>query len=299
MNWLTPAITTSPGTSRRTSLRSRSGSTRWPGGLRSAHAAACDAVSDAVAAGYLGDVVSYGRTLARLAVRAARPAPANVLAMARTSDVRRRLDALNRRVFRTPLPWRLVMPALLVGGVLLVLIGGIGFTRAEQAADPAGQAADHPRQQSSGKMTLRAVAAATNQPVEGVSIEYHSRFDGKYQEGKVATGKDGLATIDYPPNSRIESFWIIARKARLVPVAIVWTDQSHPVELPTLKELRFDPGTTIGGIVQDEAGHPIAGAGSTSWVLRPRPSPRTMASRWRPPRPTPRADGDWTSRPAT
>ena len=71
--------------------------------MRSAHAAACDAVSDSVAAGYLGDVVSYGRTLARLAVRAARPAPANVLAMARTSDVRRRLDALNRRVFRTPL----------------------------------------------------------------------------------------------------------------------------------------------------------------------------------------------------
>ena len=152
------------------------------------------------------------------------------------------------------------MPALLVGGVLLVLIGGFGFTRAEQAAAPAGQAADPPRQQSSGKMTLRAVAAATNQPVEGVSIEYYSRFDGKYKEGTVATGKDGLATIDYPPNSRIESFQIIARKARLVPIDIVWTNQSHPVALPTLKELRFDPGTTIGGIVRDEAGHPIAGA---------------------------------------
>ncbi len=39
--------------------------------LRSAHAAACDAVSDAVAADFLGDVASYGRALARLAVAAA------------------------------------------------------------------------------------------------------------------------------------------------------------------------------------------------------------------------------------
>ena len=101
--------------------------------IRAAHAAACDAVCDAVAADLLGDVASYGRTLARLAVRAAWPAPAHGLAMARTSDVRRRLDALNRRVFRTPLSWRRVMPAIFVGSVLLVLIGGFGFTRAEQA----------------------------------------------------------------------------------------------------------------------------------------------------------------------
>ena len=102
--------------------------------IRAAHAAACDAVCDAVAADLLGDVASYGRTLARLAVRAAWPSPAHGLAMARTSDVRRRLDALNRNVFRTPLSWRRAMPAFFVGSVLLVLIGGFGFTRAEQAA---------------------------------------------------------------------------------------------------------------------------------------------------------------------
>ncbi len=83
--------------------------------IRAAHAAACDAVCDAVAADLLGDVASYGRTLARLAVRAAGPAPAHGLAMARTSDVRRRLDALNRKVFRTPLSWRRIMPASSLG----------------------------------------------------------------------------------------------------------------------------------------------------------------------------------------
>ena len=43
--------------------------------IRAAHAAACDSVCDAVAADLLGDVASYGRTLARLAVRAAWPPP--------------------------------------------------------------------------------------------------------------------------------------------------------------------------------------------------------------------------------
>ena len=45
-----------------------------------------------------------------------------------------------------------------------------------------------------------------------------------------------------------------------MPIHILWDDERHPINLPTIKELRFEPGTTIGGIVQDEAGHPIEGA---------------------------------------
>jgi beta-lactamase regulating signal transducer with metallopeptidase domain/thiol-disulfide isomerase/thioredoxin len=221
--------------------------------IRAAHAAACDAVSDAVAADYLGDVVSYGRTLARLALGAARPAPAHVLAMARTSDVLRRLEDLNRRIFRNPLGWSRVAPAILVGGGLSVLIAGFGFTHA-------GQATKSPDQQTPGKLTLRAVEAATDQPIEGVSITHWGHPGGPNQKRTVATGKDGRATIDYPPNARIEYFEITARKPGLVPICIRWDDRRHPLELPPSKELRFEPGTTIGGIVKDQAGRPIAGA---------------------------------------
>ncbi len=144
--------------------------------IRSAHAAACDAVSDAVAADYLGDVASYGRTLARLAVGASSPAPAHVLAMARTSEVWRRLDALNRHVFRTPLSWRLIMPALFVGALILVLIGGFGVTRAAQdAAKPAGKSdepakaapapkANQPAGWSSGPSRRRPASRSTASP---------------------------------------------------------------------------------------------------------------------------------------
>ena len=53
---------------------------------------------------------------------------------------------------------------------------------------------------------------------------------------------------------------ITACKPKRVPIHILWDDKRHPLDLPTTKELRFEPGTTIGGIVKDEAGHPIEGA---------------------------------------
>ena len=145
------------------------------------------------------------------------------------------------------------MPALLVGGALLVLIGGLGFARTEPVNDP-------PAPQTSGKLTLRAVAAATDRPIEGVSIEYRGRFDGKDRKRTAATGKDGLATIEYPAGIPIESFEITARKAGFAPICFVWHNERHPVAMPISKNLHFEPGATIGGIVQDEAGHPIAGA---------------------------------------
>ena len=231
--------------------------------IRAVHATACDAVCDAVAADLLGDVPSYGRTLARLAVQAAWPSSAHGLAMARTSDVRRRLDALNRQVFRASLSWRRVMPALFVGSVLLVLIGGFEITRAEQGAltSKANDAAKPVDQMTAGKMKLRAVLADTNEPIEGVSIAYRrNRPDGTNEKGTVTTDKDGMATIDYPPSFKTGYFEITASKPTLAPLYLLWDDKRHPLELPSSKELRFEPGTLIGGIVQDESGHPIDGA---------------------------------------
>ncbi len=140
--------------------------------IRAAHATACDAVCDAVAVDVFGDVVSYGRVLARLALKAARQSPVHGLAMARSSDVRRRIEALNRMVFATRLSWRRVMPAVVVGSVLLLVIGGFGFTResapaphddrATAASTSQGDDLGKPVDPTSpGKLTIRTVAAET------------------------------------------------------------------------------------------------------------------------------------------
>ena len=231
--------------------------------VRPAHAAACDAVSDAVAADLVGDVACYGRTLARMAIWAAWPARAHGLAMARTSHIRRRLDQLNRMVFRSALSWRSLSLALFMVTMLLIFIGGFGFTRAEQAASApkAGSAAEPADQKPAGRITLRAVAAETGLPIEGVSISYlQIRADGKKEKGSVTADKDGLATIEYPSDSSTGYFEITARMPNFVPVCLRWDDKRHPLVLPVTKELRFEQGTTIGGIVNDEAGHPIEGA---------------------------------------
>jgi len=116
------------------------------------------------------DVVSYGRVLARLALRAARPSPVHGLAMARSSDVRRRIEALSRMVLPTRLSWRRVMPAVGFGSVLDLVIGGLGFTRESAPAphDDRATAASTPQaddpgkpvdQTSPRKLTVRTVAA--------------------------------------------------------------------------------------------------------------------------------------------
>ena len=87
------------------------------------------------------------------------------------------------------------------------------------------------------------------------------RFDEKLQKATVTTGEDGTAAIEWPAGRDGPYVWgSPPRMPKLVPIHILWDDQRHPLELPAMKELRFEPGTTIGGIVQDEAGHPIEGA---------------------------------------
>jgi len=113
---------------------------------------------------------------------------------------------------------------------------------------------------AAGKLSLRAVTAATNEPIEGVSISYRADIDDKFQQANVTTGEDGTATIEWAPGATVHLLWFTASKPNLESIHIRWDDERHPVKLPTEKELRFEPGVTIGGIVQDKAGQPIEGA---------------------------------------
>ena len=65
--------------------------------------------------------------------------------------------------------------------------------------------------------------------------------------------------IEWAP-VRSSTLWAHRPRAQACADRHSWDDQRHPINLPATKELRFEPGTTIGGIVQDEAGHPIEGA---------------------------------------
>ncbi len=128
--------------------------------IRAAHAGACEAVCDAVAADLLNDVPRYSRTLARLALQIAPAPPSAGLAMARVSHVRSRILALNRRLFRTPLRRCHVVPALCLGAVLLGAIGSVGFAGPEKIASPSAALAtneEQPQPQPAKKLHGRVV----------------------------------------------------------------------------------------------------------------------------------------------
>ena len=247
--------------------------------MRAAHLAACDAVCDAVAADLVGDVDSYGRTLARLALQVAGPAPVPGLAMARTPDVFLRVEALQRKLFRSALPWRLIVPALLALGAVVILIGGFGIMRADQtparkATEPnpgvANAAPDKNATQPAlrHRLSLRVLGAKTDEPLDGVSVSCEIRAEGEEDRKKtVTTGKDGTASIECPPGVAIQFLDLNVKKLGYVKLFLYWDNRNHAISLPKSQEARLELGVPISGLVQDEAGKPIAHAAVTAMTM--------------------------------
>lgn len=102
--------------------------------MHGAHASACEQVSDALTADFLGDAKAYSRTLARVALEMAGPASCGVggIPMARVADITRRLAMLRRRVFSAPLPGTRVAASVLVGLLAIALTSTLRLTHAER-----------------------------------------------------------------------------------------------------------------------------------------------------------------------
>ncbi len=116
----------------------------WPHPLvwriRIAHADACDAVADAVAAAFVGDVNRYTRTLASLTLRLTTPEVTMGLSMARKSCALRRIEAIRRHVFRAGLSPGRATSAVAVAALGTVLLGGLGLERSSAKPAPAVEA---------------------------------------------------------------------------------------------------------------------------------------------------------------
>jgi beta-lactamase regulating signal transducer with metallopeptidase domain len=85
-----------------------------------AHAASCEDVGDAVSATYVGDARFYSRVLARVALELLSRPATTAVAMARTAEISRRLDALERTVPHRPVRrWVLIATAFVCLAVVL------------------------------------------------------------------------------------------------------------------------------------------------------------------------------------
>ncbi|MEX0678409.1 MAG: M56 family metallopeptidase, partial [Pirellulales bacterium] len=205
--------------------------------MRSAHAAACDAVCDAIAANHVGDVAAYGRTLARLAIRVMTPNAATGMAMAQASSVRRRIESLKRRVFPFGISRGPAVCAVFFGLSLFLLLGVFALARAQ--ADPPGD--PPPKQTAQADANKNGPAPAdgdksdpdfsglivhvsdeAGQPVAGAELRFRGRINRVPLDRRLTTDEDGVVKFAVAAGARFDYLRMQCEKPGLVPVYYNW-----------------------------------------------------------------------------
>ncbi len=101
------------------------------------------------------------------------------------------------------------------------------------------------------------------------------RGEGEPRKETVTTGKDGTTAIEWPAGITIHSLRLNVKKPRYVAMEFYWSDVRHAISLPESQLVRLELGVPIRGVVQDEAGKPIAGADVTAWTSVEMEQPRS------------------------
>ena len=202
--------------------------------LQKAHNAACEEVSDGVAADYIGDPERYANTLARVALEVTgRAAPAVVIPMARSSSVIDRLMSLKRKQWTRPLAQRWVALCSVVGMLLFAGLGGARLVYAQDIHSPSqidalvsrveGAEADSNSEkvnENSGQVILK-VVDSDGLPVSHVMVGIHtqrvdrgrlvSRLDLRlfseedncsYSGGEITLTREKLFLDSWPPERK-------------------------------------------------------------------------------------------------
>jgi beta-lactamase regulating signal transducer with metallopeptidase domain/protocatechuate 3,4-dioxygenase beta subunit len=228
---------------------------------RHAHLAACDAVCDATAATCLGDVSRYGQVLAQLALRLVPAKAAAALEMARPSSVRRRIEAIHRRLYSAGLSRWSITAAILSALLLAGLCGTLSLTRA------VAEVPEKPRQSVSGR-----VLNEQGQPIEGATVYVYSAgvrvgtspfCPTCYADcGKrTVTDADGRFSIARLDSSLIFRLLAVAEGHRPQFIERVDPQKETSVEATlAIRETPQDASRVVRGEVIDPFGNPAAGA---------------------------------------
>ena len=236
--------------------------------IRFAHVDACDAVADSFAAHHVGDVTHYIRTLARLAVQMHHPAPGAALAMAQASNVRQRIEALQRKLFHAGLPRGRMLCAVALGAITVALLGGVALTRATAEPQVGVSSSDDPKTEvarpktteatsEQDRLVIHATDAETGEPLEGVEIRFFSRLERELYEPRVETNAKGVASVPFESGRQINYLRITCTKSGYVPLRRDWQTNRKRVQLPEEVCLEFQHGQQVGGIVQNKQRQPI------------------------------------------
>lgn len=219
--------------------------------LRVAHADSCDELSDAKAAGYLGDDKLYGQLLAGLALRVADQNRMAALAMARRSQVRKRIEAVGRNMTSTVLNRWQTGGIISCATVAVILLGTVSISRSQD------QFSDSQAQPPVVKpLLVEEILSGTGEPGATVSLYSYSDWDTR----PVFIHE---TTIDANGRFSFKEAPIVGKKGRLVLAA------TKPGFTSVIQYLRQESGRSgislkmksktaaLSGTITDANGTPI------------------------------------------
>ena len=235
----------------------------WPHPLvwrmATAHVTACEYAADAESARRMGDPAIYVQTLAKVALGAAKTTALPALAMARVSDVRKRLGRVHETFQLPPLrPRHVFAIACVVAGATT----GLGVFQLVRAQVP--EVADSATVQTPARVITVQIVDETNQAIKDATlkasvfvkdVKYESQEDTDVDSKSLGDGKFEVALA-----AGTQAVMLRAAVEKRVPMAATWREEEVANELPDEFTFTLPPGTKISGQVIDEQGDPIAGA---------------------------------------
>ena len=248
----------------------------------------CD---ETVIAGLGVDPKQYGQAIVDTLVaeyEASQPAP-SLAVTGSLKNVEERIETIlspNRKFFRRPSPAAIItvvllaacaMPTALVLTVRGEPVATNTVTPSEKTATDAAETAAAKNKSKANNqpksaeavdkawkpgqiLDLTVIDAKTKEPLSAVKLE--SQFHGpgiNFQDVKTyRTDAQGRAEIRLP-DSRPDAVRVYPSKTGFVPLRVYWGDDLASPKLPKSDTIALQPGTTWGGVIQNEQGEPIHG----------------------------------------
>ncbi len=236
------------------------------------------------------DAVSYGETLlhlAELSQKVRPPFPA-IGILHWKGELERRIGGLldQGRSTMTRNNRRLVWPVALLFVTVGTIASGTRLSAGGQQGERAGETpkpespkssapakaveqpkpSDAPEKSTGRTVNLKTIHKDTGEAIPNVAVRVQT--NGRSQDSKMdqdlTTDSAGGLTIQLPLGA--PAFVSITVKVDgFVPLQVSWRREEDVAKIPSEYTIRMERGTTIGGVIQDEKGQPIAAA--TVYVL--------------------------------
>ena len=160
------------------------------------------------------------------------------------------MKRLSNFVLRKPSP---VIIVLLLG---LMPVAAITVAPSAVAQQETGAATEV--EQSS--LSVYFLEEESGEPAVGVDVKFNATLGKNRVRQVITSDKDGLSKLSWEGNPTVNYLYFTASKPGYVPVHRDWRGDRRAIDLPEQVEIDLVKGSQINGVVQDEAGAPIANA---------------------------------------